>query len=457
MTPEKTAYRGIYEIVMRIPRGRVASYGRIARMAGCGARQVGYAMAAAPPGARIPWHRVINSKGEISARKEGGNGGESRQRDKLLREGVVFDRNGRVDFARFGWGAEEFAPPRDGEGGGAPRIIVCCGDPAGIGPDIALRAAPEMAKRARIVLLGDRNVLAARAKLLGIRAEFSDYKKENESEKDGGPREFRVLHMRCGTRVTPGKLRESAAAHAVACMDRATDLCLAGEFDAMTTGPVNKAVINRAGIAFTGHTERIAARCGARAPVMMLAGGGMRVCLLTAHLPLREVRRHVTAARIERAAEVIVKDLRGMFGIESPALGVCGLNPHAGEDGCLGDEEIKIIAPALQKLRARGFDIRGPLPADTAFTRARLAGLDAVLAMYHDQALPVVKHAAFGGAVNITLGLPIIRTSVDHGTAAELSGKTQKEGAAADPSSMRAALELAAELARARPALQLRS
>ena len=218
----------------------------------------------------------------------------------------------------------------------------------------------------------------------------------------------------------------------------------------MTTGPVNKAVINRAGIPFTGHTERIAARCGARAPVMMLAGGGMRVCLLTAHLPLREVRRHVTAARIERAAEVIVKDLRGMFGIESPALGVCGLNPHAGEDGCLGDEEIKIIAPALQKLRARGFDIKGPLPADTAFTRARLAGLDAVLAMYHDQALPVVKHAAFGRRGQHHIG------TADHSHfggprhRGRIGRQTQKEGAAADPSSMRAALELAAELARAR-------
>ena len=210
---------------MRIPRGRVASYGRIARMAGCGARQVGYAMAAAPPGARIPWHRVDQQQRRNQRAQEGSNGGESRQRDKLLREGVVFDRNGRVDFARFGW-ARRSSRCRAAREAAARRAssFVAATRPAS-GP--TSRCAPRRKWRsARALLLGDRNVLAARAKLLGIRAEFSDYKKENESEKDGGPREFRVLHMRCGAHVTPGKLRESAAAHAVVCIDRATDLCL---------------------------------------------------------------------------------------------------------------------------------------------------------------------------------------------------------------------------------------
>jgi len=315
-----------------------------------------------------------------------------------------------------------------------PRIIVTCGDPAGIGPDIALKAA---LAGARITLLGDREAIAARAKLLGLSIPFTDYA---AGRPPGGA--LPLLHLPCKSAVAAGRLSEANSAHVIECIDRAADLCIAGEFDAMVTGPVNKAVINRAGIRFRGHTEWIAARCGARAPVMMLAGGGMRACLLTTHLPLREVHRHITAPRIEQAACVILDDLRRLFRIDAPALGVCGLNPHAGEDGCFGGEEIEIIAPALRRLRARGRNVIGPLPADTAFTPARLAQFDAVLAMYHDQALPVVKHAGFGGTVNITLGLPIIRTSVDHGTAAELAG-----GAAADPSSMQAAIAMAAELA----------
>ncbi|MGR3914577.1 MAG: 4-hydroxythreonine-4-phosphate dehydrogenase PdxA, partial [Gammaproteobacteria bacterium] len=311
-----------------------------------------------------------------------------------------------------------------------PRIIVTCGDPAGIGPDIALKTA---IGGARIVLIGDREMLIARAKLLGLSPRFIDY--------DGRPPPagaLPLLHLPCNTAVTAGRLDAANSAHVIECIERAADLCMAGEFDAMVTGPVNKAVINRAGIRFRGHTEWIAERCGAPAPVMMLAGGGMRVCLLTTHLPLREVHRHITAPRIEQTAGVILDELRRLFHISAPALGVCGLNPHAGEDGYLGMEEIEIIAPALRRLRARGRNIIGPLPADTAFTAPRLAQFDAVLAMYHDQALPVVKHANFGGTVNITLGLPIIRTSVDHGTAAELAGGDGP--AAAGPSSLRAAV-----------------
>jgi len=320
-----------------------------------------------------------------------------------------------------------------------PRIVVTTGEPAGIGPDIAMRAAAK-SFAAHIAFVGDREMLAARAEAVGAAVQIADY--------DGRPHRpgvLAVIHRSCPMPVSPGRLEPDNSQYVVGCIDAAVDACLAGEFDAMTTGPAHKAAINRAGIAFTGHTEWIAARCRADTPVMMLAGGGMRVCLLTTHIPLAEVPRQVTRERLTQVITVIRDDLRRLFNIARPVIGVCGLNPHAGEHGCIGTEEVEVIAPTLDELRDRGVRIVGPIPADTAFTRARLEHLDAVLAMYHDQGLPVSKHAGFGDTVNLTLGLPIIRTSVDHGTALELAG-----GGAADPSSLQAAVELAADLAAAR-------
>jgi 4-hydroxythreonine-4-phosphate dehydrogenase len=218
--------------------------------------------------------------------------------------------------------------------------------------------------------------------------------------------------------------------------------CMRGEFCGLVTGPVHKGVINDAGLPFTGHTELLAELSGARLPVMLLCGGGLRVALATTHLPLARVSAALTRERLADVLEVLHRDLQCRFGLATPRILVCGLNPHAGEGGHLGREEIDVIAPVIGALSARGLALQGPVPADTAFTPQRLSGADAVLAMYHDQGLPVLKHAAFGHAVNVTLGLPFVRTSVDHGTALDLAGSGR-----ADAGSMRAAIALAADLA----------
>ena len=316
-----------------------------------------------------------------------------------------------------------------------PRIIITTGDPAGIGPDIALKAATGPLP-ACVAVIGDRAVLEARARAIGVAVEITDYKNQPHR-----PRVLPVIDHRCKSNVIAGEVNPANSEYVVECIDKAVDFCLAGEFDAMTTGPVNKAVINRAGIPFSGHTEWIARRCRVDSPVMMLANGGLRVCLLTDHVALAEVPRRVTASRLAEVIHVILDDLCHLFKIKQPTIGVCGLNPHAGEDGYLGHEEIEVITPTLDELRARGARIIGPIPADTAFTPARLEQVDAVLAMYHDQGLPVIKQGGFGETVNITLGLPIIRTSVDHGTALELAGTSQ-----AGESSLKAAIALAITL-----------
>jgi len=228
----------------------------------------------------------------------------------------------------------------------------------------------------------------------------------------------------------------------LAALDRAIEGCRSREFAALVTGPVHKGVINDAGVPFTGHTEYLAQRSGAPRPVMLLAARDMRVALVTTHLPLAEVSRHVTAPALTEVIRILHHDLHARFGIERPRILVLGLNPHAGEGGHLGREEIDVIIPALDALRGEGFDLIGPLPADTAFTGRRWRDVDAVLAMYHDQGLPVLKHYGFGEAVNVTLGLPFVRTSVDHGTAFDLAGTGR-----ADPGSLRAALRMAIELA----------
>lgn len=337
-----------------------------------------------------------------------------------------------------------------------PRIAVTTGEPAGIGPDIVLRAAAEdESLPANIIAIGDRGVIESRARVIGATVELIDGDGDGDGDRGPRPGALTVIHRACPAAVSPGELNPANSGYVIACIDAAVDLCLSGAVDAMVTGPVNKAAIAGAGIAFMGHTEWIADRCGAKTsttvtPVMMLVGGGMKICLLTTHIPLAQVPRHVTRARLAEVITVMRADLRRLFGIAGPRIGVCGLNPHAGEAGCIGREEVDIIGPALDEARAADpqSDIIGPLPADTAFTPARMKNLDALLALYHDQGLPAFKRANFGGGVNLTLGLPIIRASVDHGSALELAGAPVESNRAADASSLRAAIELATALSR---------
>ncbi len=243
-------------------------------------------------------------------------------------------------------------------------------------------------------------------------------------------------------KVSPGKPEVENASYVLSTLDRAIDGCLSGEFSAMTTGPVNKAIINQSGIEFMGHTEYIAKRCGNAFPVMMLASPKLRVILVTTHIPLSEVPGSITAERLIRVLSLAHQDLIERFKITQPRLLLCGINPHAGEHGYLGDEEQDIVSPVVRELAKSGMDILGPVAADTAFTSSSLRDIDAVVCMYHDQGLPVLKSQGFGDIVNITLGLPIIRTSVDHGTALDIAGT----GKASD-SSLMAAVEYAVHLA----------
>ena len=251
-----------------------------------------------------------------------------------------------------------------------------------------------------------------------------------------------VEHHPLAAPSIPGRLDPANARYVLDLLDRATDGATAGEFSAIVTAPVHKSVIADSGVPFTGHTEYLAARTHAPLPVMMLASKAMRVALATTHLPLKDVSAAITIDSLCKIVTILHHDLEKWWGIPQPRIAVCGLNPHAGESGHLGDEEIRVIGPAIELLKERGIDVSGPLPADTAFVPRVLANFDAVLAMYHDQGLPVIKHAGFDTAVNITLGLPILRTSVDHGTALDLAGTGR-----ADPSSLASAISLAIELA----------
>ncbi len=254
----------------------------------------------------------------------------------------------------------------------------------------------------------------------------------------------RVEHVALAAPAVPGRLDVRNARYVLATLDRALAGALRGEYAAIVTAPVQKSVMNEAGVPFTGHTEYLQQRSGARQVVMMLVGGGLRVALATTHLPLSAVPAALSIDGLIAVLEVLHADLRAKFGIDAPRIGVCGLNPHAGEGGYLGREEIEVIAPALERLRARGLRLEGPLAADTAFVPANARRFDAILAMYHDQGLAPLKYASFGQGVNVTLGLPFIRTSVDHGIALDLAGTGR-----ADAGSMRAAIALAIELARA--------
>ncbi len=306
-------------------------------------------------------------------------------------------------------------------GAATPTIAVTTGEPAGIGPEISAALLDRDWPGVRIVLVGDRTLLEQR----GGRPIPAD----------------NLLHVPLATPSVAGRLDPANARYVLQLLDAATDGCMAGRFTAMVTAPVHKGVINDAGVPFTGHTEYLAQNTGAPLPVMMLVGGGLRVALATTHLPLAGVSAAITPGRLADVLNVLAADLRTRFGVATPRILVCGLNPHAGEGGHLGREELDVIEPTLQRLRAAGLQLTGPVPADTAFLPERLAGHDAVLAMYHDQGLPVLKRAAFGAGVNVTLGLPIVRTSVDHGTALDLAGTAR-----ADPGSLVAAAQLAVEL-----------
>jgi 4-hydroxythreonine-4-phosphate dehydrogenase len=296
------------------------------------------------------------------------------------------------------------------------RIALTSGEPAGIGPELCVAVAKRF-RGARIVAIGDRSLLM------------------------GCPH---VEHVPLAAPRKAGRLDPRNSGYVLQVLDRAIDGCLSGEYDAMVTAPVHKGVMNDAGVAFTGHTEYLAARTAAPHVVMMLVGGGLRVALATTHLRLADVARAITREGLVATLRVIDADLRKRFRIRRPRILVSGLNPHSGESGHLGGEEREVIEPALLDAKQLGIRVQGPIPADTLFVPARLKGADCALAMYHDQGLPVLKYASFGRGVNVTLGLPFVRTSVDHGTALEIAGKGK-----ADPGSLREALKLAVRLAQA--------
>lgn len=324
-------------------------------------------------------------------------------------------------------------------------LAITAGEPAGIGPDLCvqLAAAPPDIP---FVVIADKNLLQQRAAQLGIALQMHEVASGELGTGSGDalvvPRPLPVIHVPLAAPCKAGVLDAANSGYVLAVLRRALQGCQAGEFSGMVTAPVHKGIINDAGIPFTGHTEFLAEQTHTSLVVMMLAGGGMRVALATTHLPLKDVPGAITAPLLENVLRIIRDDLHRRFGIAHPRILVAGLNPHAGEGGYLGREEIEVMIPVLDRLRAGGFNVSAPLPADTLFTPQRLAQCDCVLAMYHDQGLPVLKHASFGQGVNITLGLPIIRTSVDHGTALDLAGTGK-----ADLGSLLEAIRVAAQMA----------
>ena len=322
-----------------------------------------------------------------------------------------------------------------------PRIVVTSGEPAGIGPDACV-ALSQRDWPADLVIAGDAKLLKETAAALGEAPGVRLYDRSAPPVMSRAGA-LTLLDVPVPHAVVPGRLDVRNAASVIAMLDRACDGALSGEFAAMVTAPVQKSTLMEAGFDFMGHTEYLAARTGAALPVMMLQNARLRVALVTTHLPLAEVPHAITAERLRATLEIVHEDLRRRFKVATPRIAVLGLNPHAGESGHLGREEIDVIEPVIRQLRAQGLDVRGPVPADTAFTPQFLAGgVDVVVAMYHDQGLPVIKHEGFGHTVNITLGLPIIRTSVDHGTALSLARSGR-----ADTGSLEAAVRLAIELA----------
>jgi 4-hydroxythreonine-4-phosphate dehydrogenase len=336
-------------------------------------------------------------------------------------------------------------------------LAITSGEPAGIGPDLCVQLAvapPDIP----FVIIADKNLLQQRAAQLGIDLQVQDFVSQKTRSKEQGARGrgqhfspstfhlspvLSVIHVPLVAECHAGVLNAANSRYVLATLKCAIKGCQTGEFSGMVTAPVHKGIINDAGIPFSGHTEFLAEQTGAERVVMMLVGGGMRVALATTHLALKDVPPAITASLLENVLRIIQHDLQVRFGITQPRILIAGLNPHAGESGYLGREEIEVMIPVLDKLRAAGMDVSAPLPADTLFTPDKLANCDCVLSMYHDQGLPVLKHASFGQGVNVTLGLPFIRTSVDHGTALDLAGTGK-----ADSGSLLEAIRLAAQMAR---------
>jgi len=332
-----------------------------------------------------------------------------------------------------------------------PSIAVTCGEPAGIGPELLAMLAQRHAEQrspARLVFVGDRVLLSERAQRIGLAPLYVDYDAASFAPKAA----IEVLHRPLTVQPAPGHPDPTNAHSVLTMLERACDGCTAGEFAAMVTAPVQKSAIEDAGIAFSGHTEFLAERTHTRRVVMMLVGGDatapLRVALATTHLPLKDVAAALTRDGVRTALEIVARELKATFGLAEPRIAVCGLNPQAGEGGHLGREEIDVIGPAIVDARTQGHNITGPIPADTVFVPNIARRYDAIVAMYHDQGLPVLKAASFGHGINITLGLPFIRTSVDHGTALDLV-RDPALARTADPGSLFAAVDLAIHLAKA--------
>ncbi|MDO8962005.1 MAG: 4-hydroxythreonine-4-phosphate dehydrogenase PdxA [Methylophilus sp.] len=321
------------------------------------------------------------------------------------------------------------------------RIAITAGEPAGVGLDLCVMLAHKP-MHAQIVIIADQDALASRAAQINLSLKLTTYVPGDVRE-HAGDGSLTILHLPTAAPVSAGKLNPANSHYILDTLKVAMDGCLSHQFDAMVTAPIQKSTINDAGIAFTGHTEFLADYTQTKRVVMMLVGGGMRVALATIHLPLMQVSAAITQESLTQTIEILHQDLQQRFGIAHPKIFIAGLNPHAGEDGYLGSEEINVINPVIQTLRAKGMDLVGPLPADTMYSVKNIKEADAFLAMYHDQGLAVLKYASFGEGVNITLGLPIIRTSVDHGTALDIAGSGK-----VDAGSMMAAIQLAIELAK---------
>lgn len=321
------------------------------------------------------------------------------------------------------------------------RIAITPGEPAGIGPDLCLTLAQNPPPQTELVIVADGELMRARAAELSLPLQLHEFD-ASEPATATTPGSLSLVGVELAEPVQSGELNPANSNYVLNSLRTAVDRIRKGELDALVTGPVNKAVINDAGFAFTGHTEFLADYCQQSLTVMMLATEGLRVALATTHLPLAEVPGAISKDSLTAVIEILHRDLQSKFGIAQPRILVCGLNPHAGEGGHMGREEIDIIEPVLNSFRDAGMDLHGPLPADTLFTDKYLNNADAVLSMYHDQGLPVLKYKGFGRAANITLGLPIVRTSVDHGTALELAGSGQ-----ADPGSLYTAINVAIEMA----------
>jgi len=323
-------------------------------------------------------------------------------------------------------------------------LALTPGEPSGVGPDLLIQLI-QQAQGQELVAFADPDLLVQRAAQLGLPLSLIEPRQQPLAAG-----ELAIVPVPMAVPAVAGQLEKRNAQYVLDCLDQAIDACQTNSCQALVTGPVQKSVINDAGIPFSGHTEYLAMKTGAARVVMMLATSELRVALATTHLPLREVANAITTDLLNEVIDILYRDLEHKFGVNKPKILVCGLNPHAGEGGHLGHEEINIITPVLQQWRDRGINLVGPLPADTLFTTKNLEGADAVLAMYHDQGLPVLKYQGFGRAANITLGLPIVRTSVDHGTALDLAGT-----GAANKGSLETAIEVATQMAAANIASEL--